>query len=117
MEGHNYYRLKLYDYSEEMEIVGRIVHIHKDKNTVVSLFPNPADDMVQFTYPIDIVSTKPNITIYSIDGRNVNTPDVMKQSDGLYQFSTKQLQEGIYYVSIGSNQWTFGQIVKLHIIH
>ena len=70
------------------------------KDTVFSLYPNPAKDLVTIAY--DLAIDKARVEVYDISGRAINQY-VLASSKGELQLQTSTYQAGIYIVVVKDN--------------
>jgi alpha-tubulin suppressor-like RCC1 family protein len=70
------------------------------KDTVFSLYPNPAKDLVTIAY--DLAVEKARVEVYDISGRAINQY-VLPTSKGELQIQTSTYQAGIYVVVVKEN--------------
>jgi alpha-tubulin suppressor-like RCC1 family protein len=70
------------------------------KDTVFSLYPNPAKDLVTIAY--DLAVEKARVEVYDISGRAINQY-VLPSSKGELQIQTSTYQAGIYIVVVKEN--------------
>ena len=117
LSGDNYYRLKQVDLNGKSTIEGQIIHVFTNDKLTVSVFPNPADKVISFSWTNLQKGEIPSIDIRSVDGRKISTTDIIKMSDTTYQLSTENMIEGLYFLTVGSNQWTTGEVIKIQIVH
>ncbi len=87
--------------SDTSEIVGVVVGISGTDKSIFSLSPNPADDIVQITYPGNLNNIK--ITVTSIDGRLMGRYDFIPSAEN-YESSIdiSSYNPGLYLVAISS---------------
>jgi alpha-tubulin suppressor-like RCC1 family protein len=67
------------------------------KDTVFSLYPNPAKDLVTIAY--DLAVEKARVEVYDISGRAINQY-VLPSSKGELQLNTSSYQSGVYLVVV-----------------
>jgi alpha-tubulin suppressor-like RCC1 family protein len=67
------------------------------KDTIFSLYPNPAKDLVTIAY--DLAVEKATVEVYDISGRAINQY-VLPSSKGELQLNTSSYQSGVYLVVV-----------------
>ncbi|WP_141259314.1 T9SS type A sorting domain-containing protein, partial [Flavobacterium aquatile] len=67
------------------------------KEIALSLFPNPAKDVVSVQYNLDATSAK--LEVYDIAGRSIST-NVLSSSVGDLQLNTSSYPSGVYIVVV-----------------
>ena len=77
-----------------------------EKDTVFSLYPNPANDLVTIAYDINI--DKATVEIYDISGRVINQY-ALSSSKGELQLNTSSYQSGVYIVVVKDNNTVLKQ--------
>ena len=67
----------------------------------LSVYPNPATDMVTFAYRLD-VSSNVNVTVTDVTGKVIITDNFGVQPDGNYtkQLNTSELANGVYFYNL-----------------
>jgi alpha-tubulin suppressor-like RCC1 family protein len=68
-----------------------------EKESVLSVFPNPAKDLVSIQYNLD--ATNAQLEVYDIAGRSIST-NVLSSSVGDLQLNTSSYPSGIYIVVV-----------------
>lgn len=71
-----------------------------EKDTVFSLYPNPAKDLVTIAYDLNI--EKATVEVYDISGRSINQY-YLPSTNGELQLNTSSYQSGVYIVVVKEN--------------
>ena len=71
----------------------------KNNEPNISVYPNPANDYIMFSYIIEDKNDKIKLVLQDIAGRQIFIKD-LEASSQIYNFDTKDLLNGMYFYSI-----------------
>jgi hypothetical protein len=94
LQGWNYYRLKQVDDDGKFNY-SRITSVLFDNNGTMVLYPNPTDDFIYIDGLQEGV--KSDLFITDVNGKKVA---IANTTQSMYKFNTKNLTNGIYYITI-----------------
>ncbi|HSF52828.1 MAG TPA: T9SS type A sorting domain-containing protein, partial [Algoriphagus sp.] len=83
----------------------------------LKIYPNPASDRVKLVLPDGVLISKPNISVYSSEGKDVSTAvQIILVNDSEIEILLNRLAKGTYLIWIvGENQKTFfGKLVVVN---
>lgn len=111
IDGDNYYRLKQTDFDGSFSY-SDIQAISKEKNNLnVIIYPNPADQIAS----IDNTDSFTEIQIFTINGKSVDIPVEVKQSQ--IEINTSSLENGTYIIRISDSYHGIVETKKLIVQH
>ncbi len=88
-----YYRLVQYDFNGEYDIYGPIVLNHYDKMNDISVYPNPADEVIH----VEGLTGQSEIKFYNSSGKKVLQ---VNSNNHRIKIPISELREGIYLIHI-----------------
>lgn len=101
VKGVNYYRLRQVDFDgTTTETRIEVAEIAEKGSATVSIFPNPADDLVMIQH-----AAKGNWQLFNAQGKLVNE----SQYNGDFRLNIASLEHGVYVLRLVSDQGTFVQ--------
>jgi hypothetical protein len=80
---------------DDVKVVGGTMAVKEQMASTVSVYPNPAHDMVSFNLKADA-----KVSVYDVTGRMVSTMNV---AAGQGQYQVADLENGVYFLNIRYN--------------
>lgn len=80
---------------DDVKVIGGMVSVEENQLAAVSVYPNPAHEMVSFNLESDA-----QVNIFDMTGRMVST---MSMAKGQGQYSVAGLENGVYFLNIRYN--------------
>lgn len=82
----------------------------EEQNNLVSVFPNPASEIVKIQFNNSTFNKKATITVTDISGKNANV-SINQTTDNQAEINLSNLQSGIYFINITNGQETFSEMI------